>query len=76
MRTCDTKLCVDVRVAYQPKTCIHHYYHGVSVFEKLKDKSCNAQNIRYGETANHLFETYKNTVTPHGKNMFQTDSEI
>ena len=54
-----------------PKAYIHHYYHGVSFFEKLKDQSCNAQNRRYGEMANHLFDTYKNTVMPHRKHMLR-----
>ena len=27
----DTRLCVVVNVAYPPKLCIHHYYHGVIV---------------------------------------------
>ena len=30
----DTKLCVGVIVAYMPKACICHYYHGISVIEK------------------------------------------
>ena len=45
-------------------------------FEKLKDQSCNAQNRRSGETENHLFETYKNTVMPHGKHIFQIAFEM
>ena len=43
-------------------------------FFKLKNKSCNAQNRRYGEMYNCLFETYTNTVMTHGKHMFQTAS--
>ena len=27
----DTRLCVVVNVAFLPKVCIHHYYHGVIV---------------------------------------------
>ena len=46
-------------VAYLPKSFIHHYYHGVRVFEKLKDQSFNAQNVMSDEMANSLFETYK-----------------
>ena len=72
IRPRDTKLCVGVSVAYMTKPCIHNYYHDVRVFEKLKDKSYNAQNIKSCEMTNILFETYKNTVMPHGKYMFQT----
>ena len=48
----------------------------MSVFEKLKDKSCNSQNRRSGEMTNSLFETYKNSVMKHGKNIFQIESDI
>ena len=34
----------------------------LAVFEKIKYHSCNAQNIRSGEMANFLLETYKNTI--------------
>ena len=49
-----------VSVAYMPKTCIHNYYHGVSVFEKIKDQSFTEQGIWSGKMDNSLFETYKN----------------
>ena len=61
---------------YLPKACIRRYYHEVSVFGKLKDHSFNAQNIRYGEMANRLFEIYKHSVVPHCKHMFQTEYEM
>ena len=35
-------------------------------FKHLKDRSNNAQNRRSGELSIHLFETYKNSVRPHG----------
>ena len=34
--------------------------------KKLKDRSQNAQNRKSGELSSHLFETYKNSVRPHG----------
>ena len=52
-------LSMGVSVAYLSKACIHNYYHVVSVFEKLKDQICNAQNRRSGEMADSLFEKYK-----------------
>ena len=48
------------------------HHHGVRVFEKLKDKSCNAQNRRYVEMTNHLFDTYNFFVFPHVNHMFKT----
>ena len=38
--------------------------------KKLKDLSQNSQKIRSGEKANHIYETYKNTVMPHGRNIY------
>ena len=39
---------------------------------KLKYQSQNSQKIRSGEISNHLFETYKNYVMPHGRHIYQT----
>ena len=41
-------------------------------FVKLKYQSCNLQNRRSGDMANLLFETYNNSVTPHGNHIFPT----
>ena len=56
------------------KAYIHCYYHGVKVFEKLKNKIFNAQKIKSVETASNLFETCKKNDMPYGKVMFQTVS--
>ena len=40
------------------------------LFKKLKDLSKNAQNRRSQEKANHIYETYKNTVMPHGRHIY------
>ena len=63
-------------VAYLSKSCIHHYYHGVNVLEKLKDKISNAQKRRSVGMANHLFGTYKNTFMPQDKHIFHTKFDI
>ena len=39
-------------------------------------KICNEQNIRYDEMANRIFETYKSSVMPHGRNMFKTEPDM
>ena len=39
--------------------------------KKIKDQICNAQNRRSGEMMNNIFETYKNSVMPHGKHMLR-----
>ena len=38
--------------------------------KKLKDKSQNSQIRRSGEKAHHIYETYKNTVMPHGRHIY------
>ena len=41
-----------------------------SYLKKLKDQIQNAQKRRSGEKSNHIYETYKNTVMPHGNNIY------
>ena len=38
--------------------------------KKLKNQSQNPQNRRSGEKANNIYETYKNTVMPHGRHIY------
>ena len=66
---------MDVSVAYLPKACIHHYYHG-EIFFKLKVQICKAQNRRSREMAKGLFDTCNNTIIPHGEHMFQTAPDM
>ena len=59
-------------VVYLLRSCICHYYHGMSIIYKLKNKSCNKQNRRSGEISNLLFDTYKSSVKTHGKHILKT----
>ena len=43
---------------------------------KLNDLSQNAQNRRYCEISNCLFETYKNYVVPHDCHIYGTAADI
>ena len=47
----------------------------LDLFEKLKYQSCNTQNRRSYELENIIFDTYKNSVMPHGKNIVKTESD-
>ena len=38
--------------------------------KKLKYQSQNSQNRRSSEKSNHIYETYKNTVIPHGRYIY------
>ena len=44
--------------------------------EKLKDKIKNAQRRRSGEKAHHIYETYKNTVIPHGHHIYAKSCDM
>ena len=46
------------------------------VSKTVKDQFCNKKNRRFSEIANNLFETYKNSVMPHEKHMFQTTYDM
>ena len=49
----------------------------MSIFrKKIKDQICNAQNRSSCEMVNLLFDTYNNSVSPHGKHMFQTSYDM
>ena len=43
---------------------------------RLSSRAETTHNRRFGEMANCLFDTYKNSVMPHGKYMFQTASDM
>ena len=43
---------------------------------KLNYLSQNVQNRRSGEKPNRLFETYKNSVIPHGFHIYATESDM
>ena len=44
--------------------------------KKLKDKIQNAQSRRSGEKSHHIYETYKNTVMPHGSHIYAKASYV
>ena len=44
--------------------------------EKLKYRSQNDQSISCGEKAYHIYETYKNTVMPHGRHIYAKVSNM
>ena len=44
--------------------------------KKIKDQIQNSQNRRSGEKANFIYETYKNTVIPHGRHIYAKSSDM
>ena len=65
-----------VNVAFLLKLYIHHFYPGVNVFEKLKDKIQNSQSRRSGEKSHHIYERCKNIVMPYGRHIYAKASDM
>ena len=64
-------------VSYLTKVYINHYCHGeIIIKKKLKDISKNSQKRRSGGKSNRIYETYKNTVMPHGCHIYAKVSDM
>ena len=46
------------------------------VFKKLKDQSQNAQNRRSSKKENIIYDTYKITVMPHGRRIYEKSYDM
>ena len=46
------------------------------VLKKLKHQTQKSQNRSSGEKSNHIYETYTNTVMPHGRNIYAKESDM
>ena len=44
--------------------------------KKLNDQSQNTQSRRSGDKSHHIYETYKNTVIPHGRHIYVKSSDM
>ena len=44
--------------------------------KKLKDQIQNSQSRRSGEKEHHIYETYKNTLMPHGRHIYAKASDM
>ena len=59
------KFCISSKSRYSSLISLRYCY-----FKKLKDLIQNAQNRRSEGKANCICETYKNTVMPHGRHIY------
>ena len=50
--------------------------HHVSCLKHIKDISHNAQNRISSEISSRIFETYNNTVLPHGFHVYNTSADM
>ena len=65
-----------MNVAYLSKLFINYYYHGVIVIKKNQGYQPKFSNRRSGKKANRIYETYKNTVMPHGHRIYAQSYDV
>ena len=67
---CGCELCISAKSINSSYISWRDHY-----LRELKNLSKNAQNRRSGEKSNRLFETYKNSVMPHGCHIYETAAD-
>ena len=68
---CDCECCISAKIIHSLLLSWRYRY-----LEKLKDQSKNSQNRRSRGKANRIYETYKNTVMPHGCHIYAKASDM
>ena len=73
----NTKSCVVVNVAFLLKSVHSSLLSWRDRYlKKLEDKIQNSQSRRSGDKENHIYETYKNTMIPHGHHIYAKSSDM
>ena len=65
-----------MNVVYLLKLYIPQYYHGVIGILKTEISKQKCSKRSYGEKSNYIYETYKNTVMPHGFHIYAKSYDI
>ena len=68
---CGCECCISAKSLHSPLLSWRDRH-----LKKLKDKSQNAQSRRSGEKSHHIYTTYKNTVMPHGRHIYDKASDM
>ena len=68
---CGCEFCISDKSIHSPLLSWRDRY-----LKKLKDKIQSSQIIRSGEKSHHIYETYKNTVMPHGRHIYAKEYDI
>ena len=68
---CGCECCISAKGIHSSLISWRDWY-----LKKLKDQSQNDQNRRSGEKSNCIYETYKNTVMPHGRHIYAKASDM
>ena len=68
---CGCECCIFAKIIKSSLLSLRDLY-----FKKLKDLIQNDQNRRSGGKANRIYETYKNTVMPHGHHIYAKEYDM
>ena len=68
---CGCECCIYYRSIHLSLLSWRDFY-----LSNFNDLSQNAQNRRSGEKSDHLFETYINSVIPHGRHIYVTEVDM
>ena len=68
---CGCECCISTKSMHSSLLPWRDFYS-----KNLKDLSQNSQNRRYGVKSNHIYETYKNLVVPHGNLIYTKAYEM
>ena len=68
---CGSGCCISTKVMHSSLLTWNDF-----CLKQLKDRSQNAQKIRSGKISSHIFETCKNSVQPHGFNIYNNAKEM
>ena len=68
---CGCRCCISAKIIHSSLLSWRYPY-----FIKLKDQIQNSQNRRSGEKSNCIYETFKNTVMPHGRQVYAKASDL
>ena len=65
-----------VNVVYLPKVYTHHYHHGMIVILTTQGSKPKFSKQKVWGKSNRIYETYNNTVMPHGHNIYSKASDM
>ena len=68
---CGCKFCISAKTIHSSLLSWSDKY-----LKKLKYKSQNSQSRSSSEKSHHIYETYKNTVMPHGRDIYAKASDM
>ena len=71
MVVCGCECCISSKIVHSSLLIWRDHW-----LKHLRYRSCNVQNRRSGEISSCIFETYKNSVVPHGCHIYNTTADM